>query len=101
MNWFSPYSYLKFRFDRLERLIVATEQESREALNAAITGTLAYVDEVVRERDEYKAALEVADAEQAEAVANALADEAAEDAVYNESKVEELRRLQQNPEPTE
>ena len=78
----------------LRGYIMATEQETRDQLSGAITGALAAYDQVVRERDQYRAQLEQADAEAANRVATALAAEAAEDVQFNQSKVEELRRLQ-------
>jgi hypothetical protein len=82
------------RFIQLERFVMATEAESREQLSAAITGALGAYDQVVAERDRYKAELEQADETRAQAVADALEAESVEDASFNESKVEELRRLQ-------
>jgi chromosome segregation ATPase len=82
------------RFTELRGYIMATEQETRDQLSGAITGALAAYDQVVRERDQYRTQLEQADAEAANRVATALAAEAAEDVQFNQSKVEELRRLQ-------
>lgn len=85
---------LPARLSQLEGFIVATEQETRQQLSSAITGALGAYDAVVLERDRLKAALEQADADAAARVATALETEAADDAEFNQSKVEELRRLQ-------
>ena len=82
------------RLTQMEANLMANEQESRDQLSGAITGALAAYDQAVADRDRYKAALEEADATTAQAVADALAAESADDVAFNESKVEELRRLQ-------
>jgi hypothetical protein len=87
----------------LEARMSAREDETRAELTAAIDGALSAYDAVVAERDEYKAALEQADADKAAAVAAAVAEtnEANDnlDADFNAGQVEKLRRLQAQPEP--
>lgn len=79
---------------------MATEQESREQLVEVVGGALAAYDAVVAERDAYKEALENADADKAQAVADANAANDAGDAEFNLSQVDRLRQFQANPEPT-
>lgn len=87
------------RLDRLEQLIMATEQETREALTSAITNTLSYVDRVTAERDQYRDALATADADKAAAVAAALDAESADDVTFLQGEVERLRGFQPEPAP--
>ncbi len=85
----------------MEERMSAREDETRAELSAAIDGALSAYDAVVAERDQYKAALETADADKAAAVAAAVAEtndaNDALDADWNEGEVEKLRRLQAAP----
>jgi hypothetical protein len=94
---------IQIKLDALEARMSAREDETRAELSAAIDGALGAYDAVVAERDQYKAALEQADANQAAAVAAAVAEtnEANDnlDADFNVGQVEKLRRLQAEPQP--
>lgn len=77
------------------------ELQTRADLSAAITGALGAYDAVVAERDALKterdslrAALDSADADKAAAISAAVEADDTEDAAFNTSQVDELRRLQ-------
>ena len=87
----------------LEARMSELELQSRAELSDAIAGALGAYDAVVAERDQYKEALESADADKAAAVAAAVQDanesNDAGDAAFNTEQVEKLRRLQAQPTP--